>query len=274
MQSITLNNAIQCNNAHTFHSVADWLLYTYGPSSKSIPISDSNISSLDHLQEILSYTFLNQKLLLQALTHTSYTHEFSAELAPSNERLEFLGDSVINLFITNELYKQFPHFKEGELSKMRGALVNEEIFSKLAKVIALDENLFLGKGEWKQQNQMKPTLLADAFEAVIGAVYLEAGLEQAAQALFNIIKLYNLNNQTDFFSSSILENFDGKTNLQEICMSLFNEHPRYQAEKVGDGFKVSVWLHEKCLITAEGHSKKKLEKELAKIILSEKRYLI
>jgi ribonuclease-3 len=196
------------------------------------------------------------------------------KLAPSNERLEFLGDSIVNLIITSVLYKKYPHFKEGELSKLRGALVNESAFADLAMLILLPQNIFLGKGEWRQRGQERSSLLADAFEALLGAIYLEAGLSQVERSFFKIIELYKASTQKDFFSADVLEDFDSKTKLQELCMSMFQEHPSYVSEEVATGFSVSIWLKEKCLITDQGLSKKKLEKELAKIVLSEKRYLV
>lgn len=274
MQSITLNNAIQCNSARavTFSTVEQWLEKTYstGPML-TLPLE---ILSLESLENVLLYTFKDKNLLVQALTHTSFTHESVGKLSPSNERLEFLGDSVVNLIITSVLFKSYPQFSEGELSKLRGALVNEKIFSELAALINLSENLFVGRGEWKQKGNKRESLLADAFEAVLGAIYLDGGMVEVEKTFMGIIKLYQSTNNKDFFSAVALEDFDSKTKLQELCMSLYQEHPRYISQDTKNGFLVSIWLKEKCLIEREGASKKKLEKELAKIVLSEKRYQI
>lgn len=267
MQSITFNNAIQCNTAQTYVSVLAWLDTQYSLSTKP-GTTKISINSLNILQEKLGYFFKDHNLFLQALTHTSFTHESLGKSTPSNERLEFLGDSCINLVITNLLYKKFPLMSEGDLSKMRGSRVNEQIFAELAQDLKLFENIFLGKGEWKQKSFSRTSLLADAFEAIMGALYLEAGIEQVEKSFLKISE------GKDFFAETILENFDFKTQLQEICMSLYSEHPQYLAKEIDGGFLVSIVLKEKCLIEERGISKKKLEKELAKIVLSEKRYLI
>jgi ribonuclease-3 len=230
------------------------------------------ISSIQDLEKTLDYNFQNKNLLIQALTHTSFTHESAGRLSPSYERLEFLGDSVINLIITSILYEKYPEFSEGELSKLRGALVNEKIFSELGAVINLSQNIFIGKGEWIQKGQDRPSLIADTFEAVLGAIYLDGGLAQVEKSFMQILNLYKVDTKKDFFSSLVLADFDSKTQLQELCMSLYQEHPRYLSKEIAGGFLVSIWLKEKCLIESEGISKKKLEKELAKIVLTEKKY--
>lgn len=274
MQSITLNNAIQCNStqAVTFSSVELWLenIYSVGPLLTTIP----HIISLTTLENTLGYNFKNKNLLIQALTHTSFTHESVGKLSASNERLEFLGDSIINLIITTHLYNSYPDFSEGELSKLRGALVNEKIFSELAQLLNLSENLFLGRGEWKQKGNKRESLLADTFEALLGAIFLDSGVDEVQNSFLLIIELYKMKYQKDFFSALAMADFDSKTQLQELCMSLYQEHPKYISKDLPNGFSVSIWLKDKCLIEKEGTSKKKLEKELAKIVLNEKRYQI
>jgi ribonuclease-3 len=254
------------------NTVTDWLENNYfqGPQNNI----QTEISSLSVLENTLGYKFNDKKLFLQALTHTSFTNEASETPSPSNERLEFLGDSIVNFLITKELVSLYPNFPEGELSKLRGALVNEKIFSELAGVINLSENIFIGRGEWRQKGHARASLLADTFEAILGAIFLDGGIVCAESVLQQIISIYNGQYKKDFYSAAALLDFDSKTQLQEICMSLFQEHPRYQSLEIENGFQVSVWLKDKCLIEQEGNSKKKLEKELAKIILSEKRYLI
>lgn len=274
MQSITFNNAIQCNSAQavTFSTVEQWLEKNY--SNGPMLTSPLKILSLESLENVLLYTFKDKNLLVQALTHTSFTHESVGKQSPSNERLEFLGDSVVNLIITTVLFKNYPQFSEGELSKLRGALVNEKIFAELAIFINLSENIFIGRGEWRQKGNKRESLLADTFEAVLGAIYLDGGIVEVEKTFMGIIKLYQTTHNKDFFSAEASVDFDSKTQLQELCMSLYQEHPRYVSKDTNNGFLVSIWLKEKCLIEREGTSKKKLEKELAKIVLSEKRYQI
>jgi ribonuclease-3 len=208
------------------------------------------------------------------MTHTSFTHESVGKLSPSNERLEFLGDSVVNFIMTSVLYNLYPNLAEGELSKLRGALVNEKIFAELGILLNLSQNILIGRGEWKQKGHMRPSLLADTFEALLGAIYIDAGILQVEKTVSKILELYKTVNKKDFFSTNNLVDFDSKTQLQELCMSLYQEHPKYLSKDLDSGFMVSIWLKEKCLIASTGTSKKKLEKELAKIVLSEKRYQI
>jgi ribonuclease-3 len=238
------------------------------------PTYSLQILSLHELSKKLNYTFKNSSLLLNALTHTSFTNENVAAINSSNERLEFLGDSIINQIITISLFQKYPEMNEGELSRLRGALVNEKIFSDLARLIKLNENIFLGKGELKQQGQEKNSLLADTFEALMGAIYLDSNLASVEKTIIQIFELYKMETGLDFISESWLENFDSKTKLQEICMELFKEHPRYEAAEIEQGFRVTLWLKDKCLLEKSGLSKKKLEKELAKIVLEEKSYQI
>lgn len=274
MQSITLNNAIQCNTAHavTYNTVQQWLekIYLNGPMLEAIP----HISSLAQLENTLGYVFRNKKLLQEALTHTSFTHESIGKQIASNERLEFLGDSVVNLIITTKLYNLYPDLAEGDLSKFRGALVNEKIFSELAELINLSENIFLGRGEWKQKSHKRVSLLADSFEAILGAIYLDSGLVEVQNSFAKILELYQIKYKKDFFSSAALVDFDAKTQLQEICMSLYQQHPKYISSELPNGFSVAIVLKDTVLIESTGPSKKKLEKDLAKIVLSEKRYQI
>jgi dsRNA-specific ribonuclease len=107
---------------------------------------------------------------------------------------------------------------------------------------------------------------------VLGAIYLDGGLAQVEKSFMQILNLYKVETKKDFFSSLVLADFDSKTQLQELCMSLYQEHPRYLSKEIAGGFLVSIWLKDKCLIESEGISKKKLEKELAKIVLTEKKY--
>jgi ribonuclease-3 len=252
--------------------VQEWLIksYTNVPSI----FQCVQITSLTLLEEKINYKFIDKKLFIQALTHTSYTHESIGTSMPSQERLEFLGDSIVNMLTTNKLFNLYPHFKEGELSKLRGALVNEKIFAELATLINLADNIFVGHGEFTQKGQQRSSLLADTFEALIGAIYLESGINAAETTYKKIIELYEEKIGKDFYSAEVLLDFDAKTQLQEICMSLYQEHPQYKSKEIGGEFQVSIWLKEKCLIESIGNSKKKLEKELAKTVLTEKRYQI
>jgi len=126
----------------------------------------------EELQKSLGYQFKDEKLITEALTHRSYTKDFNNE---NNERLEYLGDAVLDLIVGEYLYHLFPNAEEGMLSKLRAALVNEESFDKLAKKLNLGKYLFLSPAEENNRGREKPSILSSAFEALIGAIYLEAG---------------------------------------------------------------------------------------------------
>ena len=127
--------------------------------------------AIKSLQKRLGYQFKNKNLIVEALTHKSFKKPYN------NERLEFLGDAVLDLVVGEYLYKKFPHVAEGELSKMRASLVNEKGFEKLAIKLNLGEHIFISIAEENNKGRNKSSLLSNAFEAVMGAIYLEAGLE-------------------------------------------------------------------------------------------------
>lgn len=164
----------------------------------------SVISSPDllALQKRLQYEFSNPKLLAQALTHRSFS-------ADHNERIEFLGDSVLNLAVAGLLYEQLSDLPEGDLSRVRANLVKQETLHQLAVVLGLPQMLRLGEGEAKSGGQKRPSILADALEAVIGAVYLEGGFEAANQLVRRLFKDVEINPQMQAIGK------DPKTELQE-----------------------------------------------------------
>lgn len=279
MQETTFNSPCQANGDTIFDSVCSWLDALYAEASqkngKNFDKSFNNeqlkkVQSLKKLQAA-TYTFTDPNLLITALTHSTFCYEFEVT---SNERLEFLGDSLVNFLVAKILYKQFPNSSEGDLSKLRGALVNEHSLSRLANSIFLGENLLLGKGEHKNKGQVKESLLADAFEALCAAIYLDSkeSTDVLEGTLLSIIKNYETKSGRDFFALKNLEQFDSKTELQEISMSLFQVFPTYKSQDSKGGFIVELWIGERKLAEGEGPSKKKLEKELARIVLDEKRY--
>lgn len=154
------------------------------------------------LQKRLQYEFSNPKLLAQALTHRSFS-------ADHNERIEFLGDSVLNLAVAGLLYEQLSDLPEGDLSRVRANLVKQETLHQLAVVLGLPQMLRLGEGEAKSGGQKRPSILADALEAVIGAVYLEGGFEAANQLVRRLFKDVEINPQMQAIGK------DPKTELQE-----------------------------------------------------------
>ena len=134
-------------------------------------------NTLQQFEQRLGYSFKNKTLLQTALTHKTYAFEASEPLE-YNERLEFLGDSVLNFIVTEELYNSNKYFSEGELTRRRAMIVNNKVLAKKAQDLLLGKFLQLGKGEIKQQGATNHTNLANAFEAVIGAMFLDAGLQQ------------------------------------------------------------------------------------------------
>src|SRR5690554_3973142 len=133
--------------------------------------------NIDELEKRIGYKFKNPELLLNALTHSSYANENRGRIS-DNERLEFLGDAVLGLVIADYLYRLFEEHKEGDLTKIRASIVSEEPLSLIARDIGLGQFLLLGKGEANTGGRDRDSVLADAVEAVIGAVYLEAGINQ------------------------------------------------------------------------------------------------
>jgi ribonuclease-3 len=155
-------------------------------------------SNLDDFQQRLGHTFADGELLRLALTHASYGHEKRQRLA-DNQRLEFLGDAVLQLAVTNELYQRFPEMTEGQLTKFRAQLVNKTHLQGIARELGLGDHLVLGRGEENSQGRQRGSILADAMEAVIGAVYAEAGWEVARGIILRLLEssLAALNEEGD-----------------------------------------------------------------------------
>ncbi len=221
---------------------------------------------MQELQTLLQHNFSNSDLLTQALTHKSFKNEDAATSA-DNEKLEFLGDAVLDLALSQYLMNQFPLDDEGALSKKRASLVNEESLSQLAGEIGLANYLRLGKGELRTGGLLKPRLLASSFEAIIGAVFVDGGYAKAVEIVERLFsaKISQIANAPDFAS-------DFKTRLQERAQELYRTTPKYQvdAETGPDHdkkFEISVWVNEAQIAKGEGRSKKAAEQEAAKVAL-------
>lgn len=168
----------------------------------------------DRLERALGHTFSRRELLQQALTHRSYG-------APHNERIEFLGDSVLNCVVAAQLYERFPSLREGELSRLRASLVRQETLFIVAQSLALGDYLRLGEGELKSGGFRRPSILADALEALFGAIFLDAGFERAREV---IIQLY----QPQLAQIDPRQTCkDPKTELQELLQGRHLSLPRY-----------------------------------------------
>ena len=206
------------------------------------------------------YRFKDRSLIEMALTHSSYANEAGV---PSNERLEFLGDAVLGCVITWMLYERFPEDNEGALSKRRGAIVCGANFARLAKKLGLDKELRLGKGEETSGGREKESNLAGAFEALIGAVYLDGGFEKARKVIEKVVG--PTLDDDSLFS-------DYKTELQEMAQKCYKRVPRYRVVKEegpphARSFHVEVTVAKKKLGRGKGKSKKDAEQAAAKIAL-------
>jgi len=215
---------------------------------------------MDRLQEFqkkLGYNFKNVELLKEALTHKSYKSPVN------NERLEFLGDAVLDLIVGEYLFKKFPKAHEGELSKLRASLVNEEGFAKLANRLGIGNYIYISQAEENNDGRTKPSLLSNAFEAVMGAIYLESGLEKVRKLVLELLeKVYPKIDMDSLFK-------DYKTTLQELTQARFGVTPTYKLlHSSGPDhkkeFEVAVTLHDKTIATAKGRSKKAAQQEAAK----------
>ncbi len=215
---------------------------------------------ITNLENALGYKFKTKKLITEALTHKSYKQSYD------NERLEFLGDAVLDLVIGEYLYKNFPKSDEGELSKLRASLVNEGGFNKLANYLNLGDYIYLSNAEEKNGGREKPSLLSDAFESIIGAIYLESGLETISKIVLILLeKNYDKISLDNLFK-------DFKTALQEITQSRFGLIPEYEvlASRGPDHkkeFEIAVIIDSKEYARAIGKSKKIAQQEASKIAL-------
>lgn len=218
--------------------------------------------------ERLGYTFSNPTLLIEALTHSSLTKEWvnQGESPRCNERFEFLGDAVLGLALSTWLVAHPETYDEGRLSKIRASLINEKALARTARALRLDEQLLLGRGEEKGGGRSKDSLLADALEAVFGAIYLDGGFA-AAEGI--ILKLF----QEDL-SGPLEERIqhDYKTTLQELTQNIYKQTPTYRVTtKSGPDheawFEVEVLFGSRVLARGQGVSKKKASQEAARLAL-------
>ena len=176
---------------------------------------------LTELQERIQYCFRDVSLLEQAVTHRSYAHECLTRETTNNERMEFLGDAVLGLCISDMLIQSHPDFTEGQLSQARASLVNERSLAFLARTIGLGDYLRLGKGEECSGGRVKPSLLADALEAVVGAIYLDGGFVRLDEWFHNFFMTLLEEHSREVHHGEF------KTLLQQITQKQFQEIPFY-----------------------------------------------
>ncbi len=226
-------------------------------------------SPLLRLQDSLGYVFGDASVLLQSLTHTSYGHEFSQEQPiglRDNERLEFLGDAVLDVVISDILLETFPASREGQLSKMRAAVVNEKTLAEVAYSIQLHECIRLGKGETLTGGSLKPSILSSTFEALIAAIYLDGGFH----AVYSVVRRLFSPLFAQEQDSIVFQDY--KTQLQELIQARWKVTPSYVLLKAtgpdhAKTFEVEVSINNKVLAVATGSSKKDAEQNAAKLAI-------
>jgi ribonuclease-3 len=226
-------------------------------------MEDNRCKALQDLEKSINYHFADLKHLDQALTHSSYRHEAKTTEVNDNERLEFLGDSVLNFIISTHLYQNFPDVPEGKLAKLKSVLVSEPVLSSHARELKLGTFLLLGKGEYKSGGTLRVSNLENAFEALIGAIYLDGGIEPAIAFVMRYL-------QADLQALS-QDNLvlDYKSILQEYVQARFNGIPNYYLvnESGPDHdkrFIVRVQINQEDYGTGEGKSKKEAEQKSAR----------
>ncbi len=218
------------------------------------------------LEESLSYTFENKELLLEAITHSSYHHEYPEKMSKYNERLEFLGDAVFGLAISETLFNEKSSFNESEMSKLKSYIVSRSTLSKIAREINLGRYINLGKGEEMTGGREKSSLLANTLEAVFGAIFIDSDYNTAKPKIL-------------FLYSSILKNaftndilYDFKTRLQEESQTLFGKLPEYRLVKESGvdhnkTFTYDVYIEKRKYGTGRGRSKKAAQSDAAQMAL-------
>ncbi len=218
--------------------------------------------NLKKIEKSLGYTFKKSSRLKEALTHKSYAHEKQKERLPFNERLEFLGDAVLELIVSEYLYSTYSDYTEADLSKIKAYVVQESSLAETARDLNIGSYLLLGKGEEMTGGREKPSLIADAFESVLAAIYFDGGLKNAKAFV-----LRHLIHKVDKLAANNFV-FDFKTNLQEVAQAKFGLLPQYvihneegpEHKKI---FDVKVFINDTFIGSGRGRTKKAAAQEAA-----------
>lgn len=218
---------------------------------------------LKEFEKKLGISFKRREILKSALMHKSYANENKYPHTDHNERLEYLGDAVLELAISHILYKLYPNSTEGELSKLRAAIVNEDQLASMARETKLGDYIYLGKGEDQTGGRDKPSLLSDAYEAVLGAVYLDRGFEKALKLVHKKFEVIVQKVGGSGFVS------DYKTRLQEVAQAKFRTIPRYKMVREygpdhSKTFEVQIFISGELMGTGTGQNKKAAEQDAAR----------
>ena len=216
------------------------------------------MQKIKDFQNTIGYNFQSEGLLRQALTHSSYANEKHMKKLSDNERLEFLGDAVLELVSSDFLYKNYQKLPEGELTKLRASIVCEPTLALCAKELHLGEYLLLGKGDDQTGGRERKSILSDALEAVIGAIYLDGGFANAKEFVLKYI-------MTDIEHKQLF--YDSKTILQEVVQGEHESLQYVMTEESGPdhnkSFTVEAHIDNVCLGVGSGHTKKAAEQEAA-----------
>ncbi len=215
---------------------------------------------LSSLQTRLAYSFQSEAYLQEAITHKSYLNETSDRSTGDNERFEFLGDAVIDLVVRHHLVSTFPEADEGTLSKMKSRIVNADLLARVAHRIDLGSDLRLGKGEERTSGRKKDSLLANAIEAVVAAVYLDGGFAKAEGVVMRLL--------SPFWAEAEAASADYKSDLQEYCQGRFKALPTYRVlRETGPAhrrrFEVAVDVNDLAHGVGTGTNKKEAEQRAA-----------
>lgn len=224
----------------------------------------NNIDALTQLETAINYRFKNRRLLEEALTHRSFLNECGEKSVRDNERLEFFGDAVIDFFLSHTLLERFPASREGELTRIRASLVDEEGLALLAAGIGLGRHLRLGRGEEKSGGREKRSILADAYEALLAAIYLDGGV-LPVQALME-----NHFGPLLAKRAAVTAGRDFKTEFQELAQALRGVTPRYiltwtSGPDHDRSFTVEAYVGEELMGEGSGRSKKEAEQAAARV---------
>lgn len=233
-------------------------------------LTNLKVAILELSQSKLGHSFKQVEILVQALTHSSFFNEKNSsktEVKADNERLEFLGDAVIGLVIAQSLMERFPRASEGKLSRWRSSLVSRKTLAEIALSLGMNDWVLLGRGERQSGGAVKVSILAGVFEAVVGALYLDAGLKTANMFLREVYEPW-LTALTELKESEARKLFDMKTHLQERTQEMYRTVPSYQLvdswgpehEKI---FKVEIRISGRSVALGEGRSKKEAEQKAA-----------
>lgn len=220
-------------------------------------------SSSEALEKNIGFTFKNKDLLTEALTHRSYLNEDPRWPLPHNERLEYLGDAVLELVVSDALFRKFPTQPEGRLTVLRAALVNYQILAKVAERIGLDDFIYMSRGEKKDIGKAREVILANAMEALIGAIYLDKGIDPAHK----FIDAFVMTNLDEVLKTKSYK--DAKSELQELVQERFKLTPTYRlVTEEGPAhrrvFTMGVYFGDKMIAQGEGASKQDAEIDAAK----------